>query len=265
MAGAGLLPAWAAVSLVSLMDIHPSLAAPVYNPHLSQNTPNLGHRSPGRRSHRSHGDPEGGRVCQTTLGLFGMSSCDQQPERDHDAHPCLSLPIPDPMPSRERSALAQIGAQGEPAPRGGARLPNLTARHSPAWHRLPPPVLDTALGTRWEGDFRAGLRSQNPFFPLSIHPDLFSSTETPSVTAVLCRAVPCHAGWVPRLGGWLEASPKIDEFEQSLCALTPTLCRVGARLTRSPGFPRSRRILRVSKDPRETGFIPQPYPESESR
>lgn len=197
MAGAGLLPAWAAVSLVSLMDIHPSLAAPVYNPHLYQNTPNLGRRSPGRRCHRSHGDPEGGRVCQTTLGLFGMSSCDQQPERDHDAHPCLSLPILDPMSSRERSALAQIGAQGEPAPWGGARLPNLTARHSPAWHV---PVLDTALGTRWEGDVRAGLRSQNPFFPLSIHPDLFSSTETPWVTTVLCRAVPCRVG---ARAGWL--------------------------------------------------------------
>lgn len=202
MAGAGLLPAWAAVSLVSLMDIHPSLAAPVYNPHLSQNTPNLGHRSPGRRSHRSHGDPEGGRVCQTTLGLFGMSSCDQQPERDHDAHPCLSLPIPDPMPSRERSALAQIGAQGEPAPRGGARLPNLTARHSPAWHRLPPPRAGYGPGDKVGRRFQSWFKKPESLFPLE-HPSgslLQHRNSLGDRRAVPCRAVPCRVG-AP--AGWL--------------------------------------------------------------
>lgn len=112
--------------------------------------------------------------------LSAHSLCDQWPEHGRDACPCLSLPILDPLSIQERSAPARIGVSRE-------LPPGVQQDHQMPLDCLPMP--NVALGIRWERDLRALLRSQNPFFPLSIHLDFFSSTKTPSDR---CCAMPCE-------------------------------------------------------------------------
>lgn len=93
--------------------IHPSCAAPNYNPHLSQNTPNLGHHGPGWGCRYCHWDPPGRLSVPNRAEAF----CHILGEINSLSGTTVPIPAyPGPLPVWEHSVLAQPGALGEWAP-----------------------------------------------------------------------------------------------------------------------------------------------------
>lgn len=98
------------------------------------------------------------------------------------AWPCLAQTC---CPSGSTQSQQELGCRENwhcGMEHGDQTSPRGTAQHGTSL----PPMLGTAQRTRWEGDFRTGLRSQNPLFPSSIHLEFFSSIKTP---LDCCRAV----------------------------------------------------------------------------
>ena len=136
------------------------------------------------------------------------------------ACPCLSMPIhAHPCPSGSTRPQREVGRRESQHPgeeHGYQTSPRGTAQRGTGL----PPCAGYGPGDKAGRRIQSRFKEPESLFPLE-HPSGFllqhrNSLGSLPCHAVPCRAMPCHAMWVPRLGGWLEASPKIDGLKQSL-------------------------------------------------